>query len=77
MKFIATFALLMTASSAVRIQNTNEVPAEPEQLIQTKSQEQVNAEALATLENRVDNMEEEMWNLWKKANNFVHHNAKA
>ena len=76
MKFIATFALLISASSQVRIQDTHELPPATE-LIQaltqlseheeTKSLEKINAENLAKLEMRVDNMEQEMWGLWNKA----------
>ena len=83
MKFFATFALLMTASSAVRIQNAQEAQAAEliaiQQQMKEEAQEQANAEALTQLETEIDNMEQELWNLrgaWKKARQAAHNNPK-
>ena len=83
MKFFATFALLMTASNAVRIQNAQEAQAAEliaiQQQMKEQAQEQANAEALTQLETKIDNMEQEFWNLrgaWKKAQQAAHHNPK-
>ena len=82
MKFIATIALLVTASSQVRIENVHEgVPPftallqeSTQELTQTKTQEQVNAEAIAKLTSRVDSMEEELWGVWNKLRDIAKSN---
>ena len=73
MKFISAISLFVTATQAVRLEQhvSNTELLQAQQTIAAYEQTQ----ELAKLQERVDAMDKEMWNLWGAASNWVKHNV--